>query len=938
MHSRFGRERVISGVWLVTLTVALFASGPGEPARAATPGPGYLNLGRSFSERAADLVSRMTLDEKAAQLSTTNAPAIERLGIQSYSYWNESQHGVYFLQGDDNETGQPRWFHQAKAPSFPTNLSTSLTWDRRLIHREASAIGDEVRGFNAPSRFGSEDNNLGDSPGNYGSLFHFNPTVNLQRDPRWGRTDEAFGEDPFLVANLAGAYVRGFQGAKLRGNPRTKYLKAVSTLKHYALNNVETGRTATSSNTDEATIRDYYTAQFRRLIERSGATGLMSAYNSVNGTPAVADSFLLNDLARRSWGFDGYVTSDCGAVATTYRLPGEIFGFGGPVELSGHDWAPFGWTTDHGGASSTWTRTADGTEVSGPAGGQAFSLRAGTALNCAGAGPGNQLFRSWFGQENEAGLIEEAVHAGILGEGVIDRALMRVFTLRMRTGEFDPRSRVGFARIGGGVVDSTGHRRLTGEVARRSLVLLKNAPVGAGKRKVLPADPASVQKVVVLGDLAGRVVLGGYSGTPTEEVSVREGVEAYLARTSPRAEVIFDDLGTSTTATGPAVISDGIRTAIHEADLVLMMAGTDENSNAEGSDRASLSMPGNYESMIEQVSRIGNPNLALYIQSAGPVSLGGAGERVPAVLFSGPNGQRQGSALASVLFGASEPRGRLSFTWYRNDSQLPPIGDYDLTPEKTGGLGRTYRYFTGKPRFPFGYGLSYTKFRYSKARLPRHARARGRIKAGITVTNAGRRAGSTVLQVYAVLKGRRAGRQLPRRRLVGFARTGTLRPGRSQRLKWRIPAERLRLFDRRSGRDVVYRGRYRLLIGTSAMKTVADRATRVTGRLPQKIRHVTVEPPRLDLRQGQKLNLQGRNRWLGGLSENSRPVSARIVTAVREDQSFVDLRRRKVRYSSNRPRVVRVRRNGRLTAIRPGVATVTVSVGGARGRATFVVR
>ncbi|MBK8294504.1 MAG: glycoside hydrolase family 3 C-terminal domain-containing protein [Solirubrobacterales bacterium] len=725
---------------------------------------------------------------------------------------------------------------------------------------------------------------------------------------------------------------------QLRGKSRTRYLKAVSTLKHYALNNVEKNRTSISSNTDEATIRDYYTAQFRRLIERFGATGLMSAYNAVNGTPAVADSFLLNNLARRSWGFNGYVTSDCGAVATTYRLPGEAFGPGGPVELSGHDWAPPGWSSDHGGgAASTWTRKADGAEVSGPAGGEAFSLRAGTALNCSGAGIGNQGFRSWFGQENEAGLIEEAIRARILGQGVIDRALQRVFTLRMRTGEFDPRSRVGFSRIRGRVIDSGDHRRLTGQVARRSLVLLRNKRFGSRKRRLLPVDPAEVRKIVVLGDLAGRVVLGGYSGKPTEEIDVRDG-ESYLARTSPQAEVVFDDAGTSTTATGPAVIGEGTRSAIREADFVLMMVGTDEKSSNEGSDRASLAMPGNYSSMIRQVNDIGNRNRALYVQSAGPVSLGAAGERVPAVLFSGPNGQRQGSALASVLFGGSEPSGRLSFTWYRNDSQLPPISDYDLTPEKTKGLGRTYQYFTGKPRFPFGHGLSYTKFRYSKAKLPRRARASGRIPAGITVTNTGRRAGSTVLQIYAAIHARRGGRRLPVRRLIGFARSGVLKPGRSRRLNWRIPVERLRLFDPKSDRDVVYQGRYRLTIGTSSARTVAGRRVKIAGRLPRKIEHVTVEAPRMVLNRGQKLNLKGRNFWLSGPGQGRGHAANRIIAAARDDQSFVNLRRRRVNYSSNRPGVLRVGRGGVVTGVRRGTGTITVSVGGTKGRASFVVR
>jgi beta-glucosidase-like glycosyl hydrolase len=918
----------------------------GDHPAGAAAGPAWLNIRLSFQERAAAIVSRMTLDEKALQLSTTNAPAIPRLGIQSYSYWNESQHGVYYLQATDPVTGQPRWFNRVVAPSFPTNLSASLTWNPALVQRQASAIGDEVRGFNDPDLFGEAGSNLGESPDNYGSLFHFNPTVNLQRDPRWGRTDEAFGEDPFLVGRLAGAYVDGFQGTAEAGEKSGRYLKAVSTLKHYALNNVEADRTAISSDTDETTIRDYYTAQFRTLIEDHGATGLMSAYNSVNGTPAVADSFLLNVLARRSWGFRGYVSSDCGAVATTYRRPDEVIGPGGPLALSGHDWSPPGWSSDGGGVDAVWTSASSGATVSGKAGGQALSLRAGTDLNCAGGGGNSTLFRSWFGNENDPEYIREAIASGLLGEGTIDRALLRVFTLRMRTGEFDPPGRVPFTRIGKEAINSPAHRRLTQTVAEQAIVLLRNAPVeGTGPtRKLLPADPASTDRVVVLGDLGGTTTLGGYSGIPTENSSPADGITDYIQSRNPGAVVTFDPAGTSTTGTGPAVLGDDTLEAIAEADLVLVVAGTDQSSNAEGSDRESIDLAPPYRSLIEQVSELAGGRTALYLQASGPVSLDGLEDAVPAILYSGPNGQRQGLALARTMFGENNPSGRLSFTWYRNDSQLPPIEDYDLTPGETGGLGRTYRYFRGDPQYAFGHGLSYSAFTFSRVRIRPSGRpaaavkADGSVRVSFTVANRGPAPGATVAQVYAGNGGAVGGRALPRKRLVGFLRVAGLKPGERRSIVMHIPVERLRLFDPRLGRDVVYNGSYRFELGRSSDSIIAARKLRVRGRLGREVRHVTLQPEGLVLRKGRRLELRSANRWIADTTGGTyRETAQGTVEAVRADQSFVNLDRVAITYKSNRPAVASVSRRGVVTAVRPGIVTVSATVGGRRGSTVLVV-
>jgi beta-glucosidase len=928
------------------LTAALLAIAT-APAHAA---PAYRDTRLPFAERAADLVSRMTLEEKATQLGTTNAQAIPRLGVQQYAYWSEAQHGVSAFWGGD-------WYGDSEyrggvgnpipATSFPTNLTASMSWDPDLMRRETEAISDEARGFLDRSLFDDDHNNLGPRRSDYGSLFYFNPTINIGRDPRWGRNDEAFGEDPFLVGTMATAYVHGFQGQTASGKLRGRYLKAVATAKHFALNNVERDRTAISSDTDEATIRDYYTPHFRRVVEDGRVSGLMSSYNSVNGTPAVANSFLLNVLARRTWGHPGYVTSDCGAVATTYRRPDQPIGVpGSALYFLGHDWAPPGWTTNHGGqAAARWTRRADGRSISGPAGGEAFSLRAGTDVNClgedgaSGQPPVGDIGSNLSGKENRIDYIREAIAADALSEDVVDRALVRLFTLRMRTGEFDPRAGQPYTRIRESVIQSRAHRELAGEVAKRSLVLLKNAPLRPGARPLLPADPRRLNRVVILGDQADKAFLGGYSGEPDERISLRQALTHAVRDANPGAQVTYDDAGSSSTSNLPAMLSSETRDAIRAADLVVIMVGTDESTNAEGSDRDSVAMPGNYDSLVQQAAGVGNPRIALVVQAGGMVALGAVKGRVRSILFSGPAGQRQGRAFAAALLGRVNPSGRLSFTWYRGDAQLPPMGDYDLAPRLTGGLGRTYQYFAGVPEYRFGFGLSYTRFRWSGIRADaRRVDANGLVRVGTTVRNIGNSAGATVVQVYA-RSPRVAGRDVPIRRLVGFRRTRELRPGASQRIAISVPiADTLRLWDGRAGRSVVHPGDWTFEVSGSAGGQIHRLPVQISGRIAGTIRHLTAQPPKSTLAVGETLDLRGKNRWLQGLGPaGTPPRAADILAAVRQDDTFVDLGRARLRFRSSSPTVVAVGPDGLVKGVHRGTATVSVSVGGRTARTVFAV-
>jgi beta-glucosidase len=900
---------VLAGL-TATLTIAATI---GTPAQAAQPTalepatPVYLDTGYSFAERAADLVSRMTLAEKVGQLHTNSAPAIARLGVQQYTYWSEAQHGVNRLGANSKKGSTTGGVH---ATSFPTNQATSMSWDPELIYQETTAISDEIRGMLDKSLWNVGQNNIGPDQNAYGNLTFWAPTVNMGRDPRWGRADEAFGEDPTLTGKLAGAYVDGYQGQTLDGKATTPYLKVAATAKHYELNNVEQTRHTGSSDTTEANIRNYYTPQFRSLVEDSHVAGLMTSYNAVNGTPAAVDTHAVNTVADRTWGFTGYTTSDCGAIYDVYAP-------------SRHNWAPPGWTTD----GVTWTETATGKTVSAAAGAQAWALRAGTQLNCKG-------------DEYTLPNVEEAIRAGVLSEDVLDDALVRVFTVRMATGEFDPAAQVSWTGITKDQIESTAHQELARTVAANSLVLLKNDKVAGTDKPLLPADPATTGKVVIVGDLAGKVTLGGYSGEPTHQINAVQGITTAVQAANPAASVTFDDCGTSTTTTTAAVCTAQTLQDVATADLVVVFAGTDANTATEGTDRKTLALPGNYNSLIDQVKAAGNPRVALALQASGPVTIDAAQKDIPAVVFSSYNGQAQGSALADVLFGAQNPSGRLTSTWYRDDSQLPGIENYGLTPAQTGGLGRTYQYFTGSPSYPFGYGLSYTTFSYRHVTAgPRVATPDGNITVQTEVTNTGKVPGATVAQVYATTP-HVAGLDLPVQRLVGFAKTKVLQPGETQRVTVRVQAADLAFYDEKSLKQVVYPGKYTFQVGPDSATVAGSVPVTLTGKIRPRVRYVTVQPDKVEFTAGQTLDLNATDPWIADdtLNPGAHPKAAgRIISAVNNDESFADLHHAHVTYRSSNPGVATVSRQGVVTTVAAGVATISVTVDGVTGSTPIVV-
>jgi beta-glucosidase len=914
---------LLAGLGCVVAAVAVLPAATASPTAGTlrTPGtPIYLNTRYRFAERAADLVSRMTLSEKVQQLHTNDAPAIPRLGVEQYTYWSEGQHGLNRLGADTAEGGQGA-VDDVHATSFPVNFASSMSWDPSLTYAETTAISDEARGFLDKSLFGTGQNNIGPNVNDYGDLTYWAPTVNLDRDPRWGRTDEAFGEDPYLVSQMAGAFVNGYQGNTMSGQPTTPYLKVAATAKHYALNNVENNRLSGDSVTTEADLHQYYLKQFQSLIEDDHVAGLMTSYNAINGTPGAVNTYTVNQLAQRTFDFSGYITSDCDAVATAWQNP-----------PGGHAWAAPGWKSSTVNAQVIWTNTTTGATIPAGAGAEAYALRAGTALNCTG---------------DQATLtnIQDAIDAGLLSEGVIDTDLVRLFTVRMSTGEFDPAAKNSYTSISKSVIESPQHQALATQVADNSLVLLKNAPVSASSTPLLPVDASATSKVVILGNLANQVTLGGYSGQPTNEVNAVQGITAAVKAAHPDASVLFDAAGTSTTATTAAVLSDATKAAIQDADLVVVVAGTNSSNASEGKDRSTIAMPGNYNSLVDQVSALGNPHTALVLQTDGPVSLGDVQPKVPAIVFSGYNGQSQGTAVADVLFGKQNPDGHLNFTWYQDDSQLPAMQNYGMDAASTGGLGRTYQYFTGTPTYPFGYGLSYSTFGISQVTASTDSvSANGTVGISLTVTNRGKRAGTTVAQLYVSTPGAGQG-DVPVQRLAGFQKTKLLSPGQSQHMNLKVKVSELALWDTANSHEAVTDGQYKFMVGTDTSNIVATKDVRVTGAMTPRVQSVTVQPQAVTYQAGQTLDLTGTNKWLAddtnATEEPDRNLSVtadKVVEAVNADQSFLDLSTAHIKYSSSDPSVASVDRNGLVRAIKDGVATITVTVNGVSGTAPIVVQ
>jgi len=796
--------------------------------------PVYLDPKKSVEERVDDLVSRMTLEEKASQMGHT-APAVERLGIPQYNWWNECLHGVACA---------------GIATVFPQAIGLGAAWDADLAHRVAVATSDEARAKHHEAlRKGKREIFFG--------LTFWSPNINIFRDPRWGRGQETYGEDPYLTGRLGVAFVKGLQG----DHPR--YLKLVSTPKHYAVHSgPEPLRHRFNAVTNERDLLMTYLPAFKACVEEGGAHSVMCAYNRYRAQPCCGNKYLIEDILRGKWGFQGYVVSDCGAIVNFYRDHQVV-----PTEPEA----------------------------------VAMAIKAGCDLNC-GEAYGRSLVK--------------AVQMGLISEEEIDKSLKRLFRARFLLGMFDPPSLVPYAKIPFKIVDCPEHRKLALEAARKSIVLLKN------DGNFLPLKK-NIRTIAVIGPNADdvNVLLGNYNGWPSRAVTPLEGIRNKVSKNtkvlyvrgcgisspadfapipsqylsppnarkgqhgmkgeyfnnmnlegkpalaridetvdfnwgegSPDPKIQKDHFsarwtGTlippksgkykigTTTDDGSRLFFDkqriiddwsdhaaktnfkeleliagracDIRLEYYEnvyqasaklvwippdvnplkqakdtankADLVIAVMGISQETEGETYDKKDLNLPAIQEQLLKMLHKTGKP-VILVLLNGSPLSVNWADENIPAIIEAWYPGEEGGTAIADVLFGDYNPAGRLPVTFYKSLAQAPPFENYNMRR-------RTYRYMKAEPLYPFGYGLSYSRFEYSGLKIaPGRIRVGDEVRISVCVKNTGKTAGDEVVQLY--VSDLAASAPVPIRQLCGFLRIH-LKPGKKKSVTFVLKPEQL---------------------------------------------------------------------------------------------------------------------------------------------------
>ncbi len=915
--------------------------------------PIYMDTAYSFEERAADLVSRMTLEEKQGLLGNTMA-AIPRLGINAYNMWGEALHGIAsFLHPN-----------AGPATSFPNSVALGAAWDPVLMQREASVISEEARGFNYTIMAG---------------LTYWSPVVEPVRDPRWGRTGESYGEDPFLISRIAGGFVRGMMG----DDPA--YLKAVPCGKHYFANNSEFNRHFGSSDMDDRDMREFYLAPYKKLIEKDNLPGIMSCYNAVNGVPVTASKYFIDSLARKTYGLNGYVTGDCGAV-------GDI--------LTGHNYAK------------------SKTEAT------AMALKAGVDTDCGD-----------FYQTSTIDVLKE----GLITEADMDLALVNIFTIRMRTGEFDPPSKVPYSSISPDFINAPEHHALAIEVAEKTPVLLKNNPVN--NKRILPLNVNELNKITIIGPQADKVELGPYTGMTLEanRITPLSGIKTLLESKGSSAEIVYSEGGNTLSMSnmfnifwfevvkndGSVVryhatdfdasakgitagseitpekslrsIKDGdwtsynnlnisnienininlsvpgdggsidVRIGSHTGDILasfdvkggqgiasafmsrtlianvnqlnvtgnqtiflvyhapeiapidqetlsmasssdvaIVFVGTNDRTASEGADRLTLLLPGNQYELIKAVAGV-NPNTIVVIQSLGMVEVEQFKDlpNVAGIIWTGFNGQAQGTAIAKILFGDVNPGGKLNATWYKSVNDLPEITDYTLRGKENKN-GRTYWYFDKDVSYEFGYGLSFTTFEYSNFKISKSTiTPNDKITVSVNVKNTGNVDGDEVVQVYLKTPESPATLERPMKRLKGFQRV-TIPTGQTETVEIDIDCADLWFWDADKDKITFDQGKYVFEIGASSKDIKGTVEATMNGTYNPFPKTVVAECGKVVLKLGEKVQTS--------------------ITVAMSDDSFFDITKTEVNYSSNNPSVASVDNNGLVTAVKTGVVSITATV------------
>jgi beta-glucosidase len=701
-----------------------------------TEPPIWRDPAHSWKERADDLIRRLSLAEKVAQLQNA-APGIPRLGLPAYNYWNEALHGVA---------------NNGIATVFPQAIGAAATWDPALLQQEAAVIGIEGR-----AKFNDYASQHDGNAKWFGGLTFWSPNINIFRDPRWGRGQETYGEDPFLSGTMGVAFIKGLQG----DDPN--YMLAMGCAKHYVVHSgPEPERHRFNAVPPERDFYETYLPQFEMAVREGRVGGVMGAYNAVFGVPCCASPWLLTDILRRQWGFDGYIVSDCDAIHNIWERHEHHF-------------------------------------VATPEEAAAVAVKAGCNLCC--GSDYNSLVR--------------AVQSELITETEIDQALERVLWTRFRLGLFDPAEKVPFSKITIQDNDTPEHEALALKVARESIVLLKN-------NGVLPLRRSKLKCIAVIGPNADAAAMleGNYNGRAARPVTILAGIKNLAG---PDIEVTYAEgcpLALKTDGSnkpGQETMDNAVARA-KAADVVIFVGGISARLEGEemgpnvefdgfvGGDRTKIELPSVQTDLVKALAATRKP-VILVNCSGSPVAMPWEAKHLPAILQAWYPGEQGGRAVAEILFGDVNPSGHLPLTFYASTADLPSFTDYSMS-------NRTYRYFAGQPQYAFGHGLSYTRFKFADGKLAsKTIAAGGTAKISFTVKNTGKRDGDEVAQVYFRCVNSRVPQ--PRLALCGFARV-SLKAGESRKVAIEVPTERLRYWDTESKRYVVEPGKYEFLIGAAS--------------------------------------------------------------------------------------------------------------------------
>ncbi len=776
--------RLLFSCLLLGLGVFTFAADAQEQPAAKTEAPQYKDSTLPIGDRVADLLPRMTLEEKVAQLSWTwqrNVQVIDPTGTYTTeaarkaveSEWNPDfkltprkaailRNAVQRYQLEKTRLGIPiifpgealHGYMEYGSTSFPQALGLAATWDPALVKRVFNAAADEA--------------------GSRGAGQVFTPVLDLAREPRWGRTEETYGEDPFLISRIGVAAIEGLQGDSYIIDRH----HVMATAKHFAVHGVPEGGTNTApGNISERVIRENYLVPFQAAVQVGHAGSVMASYNEIDGVPSHANHWLLDRVLRQEWHFDGYVSSDDNGLQ---MLMG--------THHVAHDMAE--------------------AAREGLAAGVDFDIS---------------------DEPVYPGLVEQ-VKLGLVPESEVDGAVARVLAAKFRLGLFDnPYVDPDYAER---TNNSPEHKKLAAEAARKVIVLLKN------DKNLLPLDVTKLKSIAVIGPNAADVHLGGYSRDPGYGVSVLDGIKA---KVGDKVKVLYAEGCKITTApqgfsgwfandvqlVDPKTQAASIQVAVDaakKADVAIVVVGENESTNREAwaenhlGDRDSLDLLGAQNDLVKAVVETGKPVVVLLLNGR-PLSVNYIAEKVPAVLEGFYLGEAGGTGAADVIFGDANPGGKLPITFPHTVGALPDY--YNHKPS----ANRSYEFSTRQPLFPFGYGLSYTTFKFDNLKVePQQIMQAGTAKVSVEITNTGTREGDEVPQFY--IHQRVASVTQPVMQLKGFERI-TLKPGEKRTVTFNITPETLSILNIDMHR-VVEPGVFDMMVGPSSDKTSTVKLT-VTG-------------------------------------------------------------------------------------------------------------